>query len=402
MKYPRILTALLFLALLTLFTQPAIADWPTAAANNQRTSWVSTQVSGSLNIEWCRPIEAYIGANVNLIAANSKIYVATARGLYALDSADGSTEWTFDTQLPIGNSPTVVDSNIYVPGLDKQLYALDDSDGSVNWVFDDAEAGFSTNPLVVSGVIYIGCRDGRFYAINASNGNLVWQYPDANDPPLAPINLTAAYDDGVIYFAASDCYAYALDTDGDLVWKSNFKLPGPYYQSWWPVIYRDKVVFSAANVYRQGRPGSESTIPKGGFNRIIKDEVWPDETYENNVYIGPEVADYTETWAHGRTVLDGSRIAEVLENDSNTSDWHVHNPWQRTTILINANNGTEYTLDLDSDSHPDYAPLGWCGTNSGHRYPPIVNGNDDVIYQVALSGRTSGAVSYTHLRAHET
>jgi hypothetical protein len=56
------------------------ADWYMAGANPERTSWVSEEVSGNLSVEWYRPIEAYIGAKVQLIAANNMIYVSTARG----------------------------------------------------------------------------------------------------------------------------------------------------------------------------------------------------------------------------------------------------------------------------------------------------------------------------------
>ncbi len=377
-------------AVTLLLTASAAADWPMAAANPQRTSWVPQAVTGNLRIEWCRPVEAFISQNINLIAANNKIYVASSRGLYALDAANGDLLWRFDRQIPLGNAPTVVGATIYVPGLDRKLYALDDT-GTLLWTFQGAEAGFNTNPLVIDGVVYLGNRDGRFYAINRDNGQLIWKYPAAGQPRLAPIDLSAAYKDGVIYFAAGDCYAYALDTSGNLVWKSNFKMPGPHYLSFWPVIYRDKVVYSGANIYRNDmNPGSNSLPPGGGFNRIIKEEVWPEETYATNVNIGPSVPGYSEAWAHGKTVLDGSRVAEVLENDANKADWHVHHPDQRSTIFINRADGTEYTLDLDGDGHTDYAPLGWVGTSTGNRYPPIVNGSDDVIYQAALSGRTSG------------
>ena len=45
--------------------QPS-SDWYMAGANPQRTSWVSEEVRGDLYVQWYRPIEAYIGAKVQL------------------------------------------------------------------------------------------------------------------------------------------------------------------------------------------------------------------------------------------------------------------------------------------------------------------------------------------------
>ena len=81
------------------------ADWPMSGANPQRTSWTSTEVSGSLSPEWYRIIEPYIPAKAQLIAANGLLYVSTAQGLYALDAANGGQRWVFPTEMPLGNSP---------------------------------------------------------------------------------------------------------------------------------------------------------------------------------------------------------------------------------------------------------------------------------------------------------
>ncbi|HSJ52969.1 MAG TPA: hypothetical protein VLC52_04410, partial [Anaerolineae bacterium] len=67
--------------------------WSMAGANPQRTSWTPEEVRGNLYPHWYRPIEPYIQAKVQLIAANGLIYVSTAKGLYALDAEDGAIAW---------------------------------------------------------------------------------------------------------------------------------------------------------------------------------------------------------------------------------------------------------------------------------------------------------------------
>jgi hypothetical protein len=372
-------------------TNPAQADWPMTAANPQRTSWVSEQVTGTLQIEWTLPVEAYISESFHLTAANGKIYVPSSRGLYALNAVNGDLVWRKDTQLPLGEAPTIVGSTVYVPCLDRRLLALNDSNGSVIWTFDDAGAGFSSNPLVVDGVVYIGCRDGYFYAVNASNGNLVWRYPDFGYDPIGPIQFSAAYDNGKIHFAANDCYAYALNaSNGTLAWKSA-KLPGQQYQAFWPVIHQGKVLYTAFPGYRRSLdPGVRSVKDANGviigddYHEMERKVLWPGlETAQL-----PTVSNPPGTWHYGNQVLDGSVICEHYE-DHNDGDWRLHKPWRRILVVLDAANGSEYSWDVDNDSHPDYAPIGYQG-KTGSTYPPIVGINDNLIYSAGKIGVSGG------------
>ncbi len=346
-------------------------------ANLQRTSWTPEEATGRLNLEWYRPIEAYIPQNVQIIAANGLLYVSTSGGLYALNAASGDVAWRFDTAMPLGNSPTVIDGVAYVGGYDRKLHALNAVTGAHLWSYDGAKAGYSANPLVVDGKVIVGNRDGRLYAIGAhgtpQQGKIVWQF-NAN----SPIRLSAAYADGVIHFAAANNFAYALDSnDGSLLWKSA-RLPGEQYQSYWPVIYRDKVIYSGSSGYRQiSRPG-HAEISDGVWTGILRDmqlhDIFPSQS--EGTTIGPAVPD--QAWAHGYPIIDASRVTEYLE-DNPSLDPDVHKPWRRTYVVLNQSDGSEYTFDSDGDSHPEYLPAAWWGTNSGNRFPPLV-GPDNTLY----------------------
>ena len=130
-----------------------------AGANPQRTSWSEEEVRGRLQPVWYRPIEPYIPAKVQIIAAEGLLFIATARGLYALDAETGAERWVYATELPLGHSPTVVDGVAYVGGLDHQLHAVDAGTGERLWTFE-AGAGFDTNPLAVNGLSL--CRQPRW------------------------------------------------------------------------------------------------------------------------------------------------------------------------------------------------------------------------------------------------
>jgi len=195
------------------------ADWPMVGANPQRTSWTPTEIQGKLTAAWYRPIDPYIPAKAEIIAANDTLFISTAKGLYALNAADGAQKWIFPTEMPLGHSPTYANGVIYVGGMDHKLYAIDAFSGAKLWSFDEAGAGYDTNPLVVNNLVYTGNRDGYMYAINVNTKALAWKYKTDG-----PIHLSAAFKNNVIYFASNDSYAYALDaTTGALKWKT--KLP---------------------------------------------------------------------------------------------------------------------------------------------------------------------------------
>jgi hypothetical protein len=355
-------------------------DWPTVAANPQRTSWTDEEVCGNLHVVWYRPIQAYIPQNVQVIAAQGLLFISTSGGLYALNADNGAVAWRFDTEMPLGNSPTVKDGVVYVGGQDHKLYALNASTGQQLWAFDQAKAGFDTNPLVVDGKVFAGNRDGVMYAIGAHNtaqqGQLLWSYKTGG-----PIHFSAAYNNGTVYFAADDNYAYALNgANGALVWKSA-KLPGDGYHSYWPVVYENTVIFSAATGYRMGSdPGTRTidnplTGAEFGDVRAMERETMLAGA-PNGTLLGPILN--PQPWSHGNPVMDASVVAQYLENNPN-QDPYKNKPWRRTFVVLNQNNGTEYTYDSDGDGYPEYMPYAYWGTNSGNRYPPIV-GSDGTIY----------------------
>jgi outer membrane protein assembly factor BamB len=353
--------------------------WPTVAANPQRTSWTSEEVHGNLIVEWYRPIEAYISQNVQLIASDGLIFVSTSAGLYALEAVSGELAWRFDTTLPLGNSPTVSNGVVYVGGYDRKLHALRASDGAYLWSFDKAKAGYSTNPLVVEGKVIAANRDGKIYAIgehaSPSQGLLIWEFEAGG-----MIDLSPAYNNGVIYFAANDNHAYAVrSSNGSLVWKSD-SLPGDGYQSYWPVIFENQVIFSAASGYRTGlNPGTASLSDEVGdpYGKIF--DIERDSLFYGlplGALIGEQVTD--QEWARGKPVLDASRIAQYLEDNPN-SDPNYHKPWRRVLVVLNQLNGKEYTFDSDNDGYPEYTPVAMWGTHSGTLYPPLA-GPDGILY----------------------
>lgn len=374
MKRPVIPTVLLLIFLtLYLSTDVAIADisanysklnvetnvagepnsWPMAGANPARTSWTAEEIRGKLDPVWFKPIEPYISQRVQIIASDGLLFISTARGLYALDAATGAESWVYPTEMPLGHSPTIDNGVAYVGGFDHRLHAVDAQTGAGLWTFT-AGAGFQTNPLVVDGVVYAGNRDGAFYAVRAegaNTGQLAWKYQTAG-----PILYSAAYHDGIVYFASDDSYAYALDAiTGDLIWKSE-KLPGAGFTSWWPVVYQDKVIFSGSNNYRQG-----TQLGPGALGQLDNLDLFPRREEEPAGVLIGELGQAPGDWAGGTPTVDATPIL----------DYFAEKPWRRTVFVLDQLTGEE----------TDVAPVLWTGNDGAHnRYPPVV-GSDGVLYQ---------------------
>jgi hypothetical protein len=331
-------------------------------------------------VEWYRPIQAYIPQNAQVIAANGLVYISTAQGLLALSAADGNLIWRFDTELPLGNSPTVEGNTLYVAGLDRKVYALNATQGGAPiWTFSGASAGYVTNPVVADGKVMLGSRDGSFYALNAASGQLVWKYQTGG-----PINFSAAYKNGVVYFASMDNYAYALhSSDGAQVWKSP-QMGGDGFNSYWPVVYtdpttqQDYVIFVASFGYRDGiSPGNDSLDCPTSYCEIY-------DEFNGNVSgtLAP-ILSSSPSWALGKPVADFSNLAQYLEANP-TPDARYHKPYRRYYYIYQASPGAnqtavEYSTDLDHDGYPEYAPISPFRTNSGNPYPPMV-GSDGLLY----------------------
>jgi hypothetical protein len=352
---------------------PGGNSWPMAGANPERTSWTAEAVPGFLDAVWFKPIEPHILPRTQIIAAYNTLYISTANGLYALDAGSGAQKWVYATELPLGHSPTIANGVAYVGGFDRKIHAIDAYTGQGLWTFT-AGAGFDTNPLVINGKLYAGNRDGKFYAVyteGANKGQQAWSYTTGG-----PIHFSAAYKDGTLYFASDDSYAYALNAEtGALVWKSA-KLPGAGFHSYWPVVYRDVVVFAGSRNYRASIGPGPGSMP----SKVELMDVYPNyQSDPRGTYVGP-LGQEPGDWVPGTTTLNAS-LPNTTPNGKTTAitQYLEAKPWRRTMIVLNRSNGLERTYDFDNDGRPEYAPFLFVGTQSGNRFPPVV-GSDGVLY----------------------
>lgn len=367
-RKPLILLTIIVLTLVfykhTTFPSPTFAQstespedtWPMAAGNPQRTSYTLEEVRGQLYPQWYKPIEPFISTKIQPIIANDTIFVATAKGLYAFSTVDGSQRWVYPTEMPLGHSPTYINGTLYVPGLDHKIHAVNATNGQLLWTYE-GEAGFQTNPLVINNIVYAGNRDGYMYAIYSNDhvqkGTLAWRFKTNG-----PIQFSAAYQDATdnkIYFASNDSYAYAVNAiNGTQVWKT--KLPGGGFQSWWPVVTGNKVIFTAVDHYRPTAPPPVDGIEAGLYG-LDRTAVYP------NRFTDPRG---TPVCGQSAVQSDGSINASCI------SQYFQNNSQRRTYFVLDSATGNEIT---------PYAPILWAHAPSGNRYPPAVDPDTGILYQ---------------------
>jgi hypothetical protein len=345
----------------------ASPGWVMAGANPQRTLWVPDAAPGLLKPVWVKPVEPYISQKVQIIAAAGKLFLSTARGLYAFDAATGADLWVYPTELPLGHSSSYAGGRVYVGGLDRKVHAIDAETGRGLWTFS-AAGGFQTNPLVVGGLVYAGSRDGCMYAVDANDGELVWKVQTGGQ-----ILQSAAYQDGVLFFGSQDARAYALDVrTGTQIWRSD-KLPGMGWHSWWPVIYKDVVLFTRTEV-EKGLVGFQNDWL---FSK--------NKTAKNLPGIrGTEPGD----WVAGEPTVD----IRTNPNGGTIPDWFERYPWRRNLIVLDRRTGKEVAFDLDNDGLTDAAPMLWAWTHGGTCYPPLVSGHNGVIYFRSVSHAVGSSI----------
>jgi outer membrane protein assembly factor BamB len=167
------------------------------------------------------------GAKATPIADGKIIYVASTNGrLFAIDTSDYSTKWSFAADGPLEASPTIHNGNIYFASKVGTVYCLEKTNGTTaplpasptaTWSLTIPGASFVSSPAVAAPYLFLGSlSDSNMYCIyldapvGGTTGIMRWSYKTKGGIKSSP----AAYK-GTCIFGANDFRLYCLDTTID-------------------------------------------------------------------------------------------------------------------------------------------------------------------------------------------
>ena len=189
-------------------------DWPTYRHDNRRSAVSTESLGSSLTLRWeyrsmhpPKPAWPMPAEELPRMHSDGAFHVAVAGGkvyfgssvtdeLTCVDAASGEILWTFSTEGPIRNTPTVAGTRVYVGSDDGYVYCLDAQTGSLRWRYRP------------------GPNDRKIIG----NGRMISRWP---------IRTNVLVDDGIAYFGAGvfpheGIYICALDAEeGTVVWRND-------------------------------------------------------------------------------------------------------------------------------------------------------------------------------------
>ena len=250
------------------FSSPAVAGGVVYAGSSDGNLYAVDLQSGSL--KWKFPTNSRV-ASSPAVDGGVVFFASYDGNFYAVDTATGKKKWSFKTagerrfagkhlhgSAPIAetmpdpfdfflSSPTIVNGSVYFGSGDGNIYALDEADGTLKWKFQTGDV-VHASPAIADGTLFIGSWDSYFYALDAATGKEKWRFKTGEDHEIynqVGIQSSAAVMDGIVYFGCRDSNLYAVDAaTGQQKWVFNNK------GSWVigsPAVQNGKVYFATSD-----------------------------------------------------------------------------------------------------------------------------------------------------------
>jgi len=198
------------------------------------------------------PIEEAAAVSGNLV-----IFSNEADQVYALDALTGAFRWQYKGETPEeytlrGHAGVALDGDLVFTGFaNGSMVALRAENGSVAWLTSlkggsDRFVDVDATPVVVHDTVYVTSSSGGAYALDKTTGLVRWRLPlvDTSQPAASPGNAGGVASDGErVYVAAADQGVYALDFEGNILWRQGTRgggEPAP------PVVSGNYVLYTLA------------------------------------------------------------------------------------------------------------------------------------------------------------
>ncbi|MBI2438423.1 MAG: PQQ-like beta-propeller repeat protein [Lentisphaerae bacterium] len=152
-----------------------------------------------------------------VVGTNGRVY-ANGQGRVHCFSPEGTQIWESANNTAGSLAPSLSSNGtIYVgTAQDGKVYALDSANGQTQWSYqtgtnsDQSEPQYGVLATIVigaNGIVYAGAYDGVMHALR-SDGTLLWTYQTGDN---INENCPAIDSDGTLYFSSADKYIYAIN-----------------------------------------------------------------------------------------------------------------------------------------------------------------------------------------------
>ena len=195
------------------FNSPIVVNDVIYAVDGDGNVYSINAINGE--VLWKSQIDWVQGSGQSLAYYSGKLYLAAYSGVvYAINSNDGTIEWTYSTNETLNSSPIVQDNKVFVAGWAGGLYSIDTMTGTLLWRTKVGEV-YRTDFAANGGMLYIFSRDGNLHAIKVDTGEEAWTTRVADGYGNG---RTPAFFDSVLYIAG-DQKIYAIDSlTGKTIW----------------------------------------------------------------------------------------------------------------------------------------------------------------------------------------
>lgn len=149
-------------------------------------------------------------------------YLAYNTHVYAVNLTNGTERWHYpqepDPGITFYSKPALTeDGQLIVGGYNHTVYSLNPVNGQLNWTFEDSTGRFIGGPLVTAEGIFIPSTDNNLYALDF-NGQPLWREPFKTKKEIW---ASPAGDESCncVYLASMDHNVYTIDAkSGKLLW----------------------------------------------------------------------------------------------------------------------------------------------------------------------------------------
>jgi outer membrane protein assembly factor BamB len=169
-------------------------------------------VSAAGNLKWFLPVPGEAEPDSSpALAPDGTIFVGSDSPYIYAVNPDGSIKSIFDMSAGefFNSSPAMAeDETIYIAEFGSgDLFAIDPANGATNWMFSTGNSEAVSSPAIgEDGTIFIGT--GVFTLDAVTNGSVEWAFTNGNEEAF--ISSPAIGKDGTVYAASEDGNLYAL------------------------------------------------------------------------------------------------------------------------------------------------------------------------------------------------